>query len=316
MNLTELKSIIPNSESWTQSTLIEYGWSGEEKYIILSNNKKFLLRLLSPKQYYQQAEGIQLLKTCAKILPNIPRLINHGETLNHNYYLLLTYIDGNNGMEEICKYSNDKQYSMGIRMGETIKKLHDSCTLKMNEEYKNILITKIYNSLNFYKLNKKKLLPLEDVEYQITNLKEIINERPLTVLHNDFHLGNMIINNGQISLIDFNRATLGDPFKEFDGIAWSVKYSAPFATGILDEYLKNKNIDEFFKIFRQYLALWQIQMMQFVEDQNDDEKREVLDLIQFTNGWFNVHSFIPNWFLTHSKLKAAIPKITQIKKTP
>ena len=242
------------------------------------------------------------MKKCAKILPNIPRLVNYGKTKDNNYYLLLTYIDGNNGMEEIDKFNYDEQYDMGVCMGKTIKVLHSLHSKKMNRKYKNKITARIDKGLDFYELHKEKLLFLGDINLSIEKLKETINERPLTILHNDFHLGNMVINNSEISLIDFNRATLGDPFKEFDGIAWSAKYSVHFATGILDEYLKGENIDEFFKIFRQYLALWQIQMMQFIEDQNEDEKREVIDLIKFSIDWFGPNINVPNWFLKHSKL--------------
>ena len=155
--------------------------------------------------------------------------------------------------------------------------------------------------MDFYK-TQENILSINNVLEPINKLLNNLSKRELTVLHNDFHLGNMVIHNGCISLIDFNRATSGDWVKEFDGMAWSVKYSPIFATGILDEYLKDENISEFFAMFKGYLTIWQIQMLYFTHDQIDEEKKEVIDLIKYSLEWFNGAENIPDWYLKNSKI--------------
>ena len=123
------------------------------------------------------------------------------------------------------------------------------------------------------------------------------------MLHNDFHLGNMIINKEEISLIDFNRATLGDSIKEFDCIAWSATHSELFATGLLDSYLENKNSNEFFEILRNYISLWELQMLTFIENEDDEEKNVVINLIKYTESWFQENNTIPNWYIKNTKAK-------------
>lgn len=301
MTILQIKEIIPSSVDWVDIAEINYGWSGERKFIVTTKDKcKYLLRILTKEQYFSQAEGISLLEQCKEVLGNIPRLIQHGKALDGSYYLLLTYLEGQNGMEVINNYTTEEQYDMGVAIGKTIKKIHKLNVTAMSHKYIEEFKNKVNEYLNFYKSHED-ILTITNVEENINKLLNNLSKRELTILHNDFHLGNMVIHDGCISLIDFNRATFGDWLKEFDGIAWSVKYSPIFAAGILDEYLKDENIEEFFEVFKGYLTVWQIQMIYFTRDQNEEEKKEVLDLIKNTNEWYVQSRIIPNWYLENSK---------------
>ena len=71
--------------------------------------------------------------------------------------------------------------------------------------------------------------------------------------------------------------------------------------GLFDAYLEDENKDEFFKILRGYIMIWQIQMLYFIQDETEEEKREVLDLIKFVSSWFENDSYIPNWYTENSR---------------
>ena len=64
--------------------------------------------------------------------------------------------------------------------------------------------------------------------------------------HDDFHLGNIIIDDGQYAgILDFNRYDWGDPLHEFvklEWFTWSV--SEAFARGQVDGYFGNNHFDE------------------------------------------------------------------------
>ena len=303
MTLEKLKKIIPNSKDWISSEEITFGWSGEQKYKIQTNNgETLLLRILSKEQFENQKKGIEFLGKCGEKSSHVPQILEIGTTLDNSYcFLLLSYIIGDNGMSEIEKYSKDEQYVLGLKMGEIIKSLHSLSSPKRNTEYSKIFKEKIIKYLHFFAQNKGDFPFLHNTEKNLLKLQKIIKKRPIIMIHNDFHLGNMIINNNDIFLIDFNRATFGDNIKEFDCIAWSATHSENFVAGLLDAYLESENKQEFFEILRCYISLWELQMLSFIETEDDDEKKTVIDLIKYTESWFDKNEYIPNWYLKYSK---------------
>ena len=303
MTLEELKKIIPNSKNWIDAEEITFGWSGEQKYKVKTTlGEELLLRILSFEQFEKQKDGIEFLSNSSKVLNTVPKIFAQGTTLdNTSYYLLLNYIKGNNGMNQIEKLNKTQQYNIGIKMGKIIKELHAITPQQINKQYNKEFLEKIDKYYAFFTENKAKFAFLHNTEENLINLKNIVKTRPVVMIHNDFHLGNMIINKNEISLIDFNRATLGDNIKEFDCIAWSATHSEEFATGLLDAYLENENKEEFFNILRKYISLWELQMLSFIETEDDEERNIVLNLIKYTESWFDKNNIIPNWYLKNTK---------------
>lgn len=299
MKLNELKEIIPDSQDWCKSEQISFGWSGEQKYKITNTKSKtMLLRLLTKEQYEMQRNGIEFLYLSGKVCEFVPKILDKGYTTNSSFYfLLLEYIEGEDGMKVINNYSLQKQYELGVQMGKIIRKLHDLSKPSINKEENKKFKEKVAKFNDYFLANKSKFSFLKDVEKVIKEFQQVIDVRPMIMLHNDFHLGNMVINKDKIYLIDFNRASMGDSIKEFDALAWSAKYSIPFAKGLLDEYLKGEDKNEFFKILRGYIAIWQVQMLYFIQDQDDEEKQTVLDLIKFVESWYDKSEYIPNWYI-------------------
>ena len=305
MDITTLKKLIPNSDKWTEAKEITFGWSGERKFkVTTSDNEKLLLRILSFEQKQKQEKGILFLEKCNKHISNTSILLDKGNTLDDkNYYLLLTWIDGEDGMKAIEKLPQEEQYRLGTVMGKTIKNLHSITKPTIDSEPSTYIATNIIEYIAGCREYLKDYAPLHSLTTRIEKDIEKIKSRPVVMIHNDFHLGNMVINSPDISLIDFNRARLGDNIKEFDCIAWSATHSIPFAVGLLDEYLKGEDIEEFFEYHRLYVTIWQVQMLFFIKEETEEEKKVVTDLINFTNTWYDSDSDnIPNWYRANNKI--------------
>lgn len=298
MNLEELKGLIPNSGNWIKFSEITFGWSGEQKYRICTLEQgELLLRLLTQEQFDSQEDGIEFLRKLNSVTPFVPKVLDSGETRDGTWkYILLEYIAGEDGMTAIHNYSPEEQYKLGYSMGKIIDKIHKFSTPKLIPQKTQELKNKSTKYLEYYLENKDKYPFLNGVTEKVSELFKQIDDRPLVMLHNDFHLGNMVINKDKIYLIDFNRATLGDSVREFDCIAWSATHSTHFACGLLDAYLSDKDKEEFFALLRGYISLWQIQMLYFIKDETEEENRVVLDLIKFSATWFDGTSNIPNWY--------------------
>ncbi|MCP6429213.1 phosphotransferase, partial [Klebsiella pneumoniae] len=74
----------------------------------------------------------------------------------------------------------------------------------------------------------------------IEKTRYLLDTRPQTFQHGDYHIGNMIItNNYELGIIDFDRLDYGDPWEEFNRIVWCACASSVFAAGRINGYFEN-----------------------------------------------------------------------------
>ena len=299
MEIEEIKCLIPNSEDFCECKKLDLGWSEEEKYIVgLTDGKKILLRFVQNESFESQIGAIETLKAFSKISDLVPRVLDYGSIDGSNFsFIKLEYINGSNAMGLISSYTIKEQYDFGYVMGKTIKEFHKQSKPEFLPDEKEKFFKKVQGFLDYYHEHKSEFSFLPDKEEIIYEFLKKIENRPFVLLHNDFHLGNMIIDGDKINLIDFNRASFGDSIKEFDGIAWSVKTSKYFAQGILDAYLEDEIEKEFFELLKGYITIWQIQMLSFIKNQDEEEKNIVINLIKFVESWFEDGNATPNWYV-------------------
>ncbi|OBR65182.1 hypothetical protein A7K91_00440 [Paenibacillus oryzae] len=72
--------------------------------------------------------------------------------------------------------------------------------------------------------------------HYIENNRQLLGNRPQCFLAGDYNLLNMMYENGELKIIDFERFTIGDPWDEFNCIVWSAIASPHFATGHINGY--------------------------------------------------------------------------------
>jgi len=85
----------------------------------------------------------------------------------------------------------------------------------------------------------------------------LLKQRPITLLHDDFHLGHIICKgltyNG---VIDFNGYDVGDPYHDFYHLAlFSRRHSIPFCIGQIDGYFSSAPDDMFWRLYALYAAM-------------------------------------------------------------
>lgn len=94
----------------------------------------------------------------------------------------------------------------------------------------------------------------ENIIAYIEANRHLLSNRPQTFQHADYHIGNMMIENNKIVIIDFNRFDFGDPWEEFDRIVWCAQASPSFTSGIIDGYFDNEVPLEFWKLLALYIS--------------------------------------------------------------
>ncbi len=284
---------------WTIIEHIKKGWSEDIKYFVLDKyGNKYLLRL-SPQLLYDKKkieyENLEKLKEFGL---NIPMPIEFGICINGMVYMLLSWIDGEDAIDNIQSLTKTRQYRLGIQAGKLLKTLHYLKPNSTNELWEDKYEGKIKNSIRLYKECGYSIEGEEDIINYIRENQSYLKDRPITFQHGDFHLGNMIITpDNKLAVIDFNRSSFGDPWEEYDRFAFSWSSSIEFAKGQIHGYFENKVPDEFFRLMCLYNARNSLASIPWSIPFGQKDINEALSNAAKTyesyNGYIN---HIPNWY--------------------
>ena len=273
------------------------GWSKDKKYILFSQDKKYLLRLSNISLYNKKKEQFELLKKIEKLDINCSRPVEFGKLDEENIYMILTYLEGESCEDVLPRLTNEEAYKLGIEAGQVLQKLHnipvDTSNMSWKEKYKE----KIPRKIKALKECKYKL-PLEDflIDYFISK-SYLMEDRPLKFSHGDFHAGNMIVHKGKIGIIDFDKNTISDPYDELKPFCWNVFKSEYFETGLINGYFNNKIPEDFFKILKYYSVESLISQLPWsVQFGEEDIKTAYKVYDAMIKWWGNFNLDVPTWY--------------------
>lgn len=279
-------------------SLIEKGWSSDQKYLIQSNNKKYIFRLAPIDQLESKTKEFQLIETLYNIGIHTHKpyeiIISEDQS---KVGILLDYIPGDQAELLLEGLPKQKQYDLGLQMGQELKLIHQL-------EYQ--------DQSNWGDTYKKKIdhriRELQKCGYQSPILDEIVDfvkqhlylldNRPTCRNHGDFHSGNMIVTpEEEIYIIDYNRNKIGDPLYEFNRIYFSYRVSPLFATGILDAYFNHQVTEEthlYIKFYLLSVVIGNIPWALHFDQKDVDFAKKSIEEIYHT--YNQLKSSVPNWY--------------------
>ena len=252
-------------------TEIEKGWSGDKKYCAVKGDTKYLLRISNRKNYSKIRKINKIMRRLAQMNLSMCKPVKLG-LCRQGVYILQSFIDGIDAEENIHKYSRQQQYDFGVQAGRILKQIHTVPAPKKQQDW----------GIHYINANRS-----------------LIKNRPQCFQHGDYHIGNMMIENGKIVVIDFDRYDFGDPWEEFNRIVWAAQSSAEFATGMINGYFDNDVPELFWKLLKLYIGSntlssvpWAIP---FGEEQIDVMLNQAKDVLH----WYdNYELLIPKWYIT------------------
>lgn len=292
-----LKEIIDKYGIVKQKKLLK-GWSLDRKYILESENAdKYLLRLTDKEFYEKRYKQYQMLENISKSKIHSTKAIDFGILDDGVVYMLMTYLDGKEGLEVLGQYSNEDAYILGMKAGEILKTIHTIPFEERGESwwdmYQKKYPRKIYNIENC-----GERIPQQDIilKYYRNNI-QIMKDRPLVFCHGDFHLGNMIINNDELGIIDFEKATIGDPYDDLKPFRWNVLVSEYFQTGLVNAYFENNIPEDFWPILKFYAVESMISQLPWAQKYGKEEVDTAYMLVDKQLEWYdNLKLTIPTWY--------------------
>jgi aminoglycoside phosphotransferase (APT) family kinase protein len=138
----------------------------------------------------------------------------------------------------------------------------------------------------------------EQVLAYIEQNRHLLKNRPQCFQHGDYHVGNMMIENGELKIIDFDRYDFGDPWEEFNRIVWSAAASPHFATGQLRGYFGGEPPIEFFKLLAFYIASNTLSSIYWASPFGQSDLDTMMKQAQDVLRWYdNMRNPVPAWYL-------------------
>ena len=226
-------------------TRIEKGFSNEEKYLIKTESDRFLLRISSGKAYPRKKEEFEIMGRLFEKGVRCNRPVDiFQEKDDGKIYSLFSFLPGRDAEENIGGLSEPTQFEIGFRAGRDLKTINSiensSGTWKERKLVKHEHYVGQYSELGYRFEDDAKVLKFIE-----TNCDRIESGSD-RLQHDDFHLGNILIDNGEYSgILDFNRFDWGDPMHEFVKLEWfSWPVSQQFARGQIKGCFGNKVVGE------------------------------------------------------------------------
>ncbi|MCC3380772.1 aminoglycoside phosphotransferase family protein [Paenibacillus farraposensis] len=301
--MNQIFSEIPGSRTWSNVEEIHKGWSKDKKYYVQTNDGKELLLKISDITQFErkqrESEAVKKLDHIEDILMSRP--LDYGICNNEqSVYSLFTWINGKEAEQVIPALNAADQYRFGFRAGEILRKMHEIPAKQDQAPWAEYYNTKINRYISNYMGSN---LPFKGADQTIRFIEQnrhLLDHRPQTFQHGDYHVGNMVITrSGELGIIDFNRVDYGDPWEEFNRITWCAGLSPLFASGRIHGYSNNDVPDLFFKLMALYIASnqlssihWAIPFGKKEVDNMIHQAEEVLEAYDY------FQAYIPKWYLS------------------
>ncbi len=278
--------------------LINKGWSEDKKYCVtVTNGTKYLLRITPISRYEIRKSLFDMLEKADDL--NIPmcKPIEFG-ICDEGVYSIQSWIDGEDLETVLPLLSETEQYLLGLKSGEIVRKMHTLPAPETQEEWESRFNRKTEMKIKkYYECG----LRFEGDEYVLSYIEQnrhLLKNRPQSFQHGDFHIGNMMLEKGELKIIDFDRYDFGDPWEEFNRIVWSAAASPHFATGQLRGYFGADPPIEFFKLLAFYISSNTLSSIYWAASLGSSDLNTMMKQAHDVLKWFdNMQNPVPVWYL-------------------
>ena len=287
-----------NKYGITSVTPLLKGWSKDKKYILEDvGGERYVLRLSNNELYEKKKKQFELLKKIGLLGLNCSRPIEFGMYADGTVYMLMSYLEGEDGETAVAELTDEEAFRLGVEAGNCLRKLHSIDIPPQHLTWWDRYLEKMPRKIAALHACEYKL-PMQDkiLDYYETHY-EIIKNRPLVLCHGDYHLGNMIVHNGKNGIIDFDKNGFADPYDDLKPFCWNVMVSEHFETGLINGYFDNNVPDDFWRVLKFYTVESLISHLPWAVKFGQQEIKTALEVANNQMKWY--HNFeleIPTWY--------------------
>ncbi|MDW7655800.1 MAG: phosphotransferase [Bacillota bacterium] len=289
---------------------ISRGWSEDKKYCVTkADGTKYLLRISPIERYEKRKALFEQLERVTNLGVPMCRPTEFG-TCDDGVYALHSWIDGEDLEAVLPGLPEAEQYVLGFASGKILCTIHSIPAPETQEAW-----APRFNRKTSYKIDKYRACGLrftgdDKVIDYIEQNRHLLADRPQCFQHGDYHVGNMMIENGQLGesieqvvaknslrIIDFDRYDFGDPWEEFNRIVWSAAASPLFATGQLQGYFGGDPPLLFFRLLAFYIASNTLSSIYWAVPFGPSDLDTMMQQSQDVLKWFDqMRNPVPIWY--------------------
>lgn len=282
-------------------TLIDKGWSGDKKYCLTdAKRNNYLLRISSEEKYAFLKTMVDIQQKVTELAVPNPQTIDFGKC-DEGVYLVQTWISGGDASDLIPQLSRLEQYNYGVEAGKILQKIHSIPASKTQRNWASRFNQKIDRKMMNYNQCAIQFEGAKHFIHYIESNRYLLADRPQSLQHGDYHIGNMMVENGKIIIIDFERYDFGDPWEEFNRIVWCAQMSPAFASGMVDGYFNHEVPTLFWRLLALYISSNALSSIPWAIPFGDSEVQTMLEQSKEILEWYdNMRNTIPTWYTSGS----------------
>lgn len=283
-------------QGWSLEPLKE-GWSEDEKYLLRKSVTTKTLRISRKKSLEDQKKEYEAISSIPQV-KGIIRPLSYGELEKGTTYILYSYEAGEDLRPILSDMTEELQYDLGLQAGMKLSSIHSvqdpfSGSKGRAEAYSRKIDLKIEK---FYKHQVQFPGLLEAVRY-IDSHRSLLDGRPSVLLHGDYHVGNMVVEDHELKVLDFNRYSFGDPYEEFDRMTMNIHSSRTFSKGLLHAYFKGTPPMAFFALWKLYALTNAVGSIPWALENSPESLSFVKEMVANTLEEFLVDEVpVPRWY--------------------
>ena len=267
--------------------LISKGYSEEIKYKVKADKKYFLK--VSPLSFTKKKDlEVKYISALEKEI-KFPKLVEMKFETN-SILSLYEWIDGVDFRDYVTRLTDKELYQYGIQAGEFLKMIHSNSIEEHSDNWEEYYVQKSMKKIESFRKTNINFPEIETyIDYILTH-QYLLHDRPISLCHGDFHVGNMMVDlhTKELIIIDFGSLEIGDPIEEFNRMIWTAQLSDEFATGLINGYFNGKNIpDEFWKLMAYYMACDVVGSIPWAVNYGNDQLTTMLERAKLVLDWFD-----------------------------
>lgn len=298
-----------------QMNPIYAGWSEDKKYhAIQYDGTEVLYRVSEEETYENKRMEFAMMRNVEILGIPICRPIEFG--LNEEgVFSIMSWVEGDMAEDTVPAMTESEQYELGLLAGEYLHKIHTIPAPERHDTWEARYGKKMDTRIKSYLDCPVKIKGGQNLLDFVEENRSLIKGRPQCFQHGDYHIGNMMLEDGDLVIIDFDRFDYGDPWEEFNRIPWSAEKSPGFASGLLDGYFKKEIPEEFWKLMALYIACNTLGSVSWARRYGERQVDIIMNQAAKVVEWYKDMTIsIPTWYIGAGRKKGT-HEITGVKKT-
>ena len=277
------------------------GWSEDKKYCAsTADGEKYLLRITSISRYEARKSLFCILQQLAALDVPMCKPIEFG-VCNDGVYSIQSWINGEDLEVRLPQLPEAGQYALGFKSGEILRKIHSifvSDTPSERPDWAESFDHTASEKIQKYHDCGVRFDGDEDVLAYIKRNQHLTKTRTRCFQHGDYCVRNMMLENDELKIIDFERLYFGDPWEDFMFVLLDAPKYPCFTAGQFRGYFGGEPPREFFSMYAFYVLGSILPGIYEAVPAGSDEVNRMTKQAQEILAWFDdLNNPVPTWYL-------------------